>query len=284
MKTLLLLFLFSLSLMAKDNKTCYSIEVFKKDYTKKNIALAHNTKFPPSCQKMKLGSSIAVRCGCYDYKDEAGESLIYLKKSYKDAKRTLTYKHRFNGKQKKLTIPEEVKPACYSVELYSKKYNSKHLKELSALNFPKECTQFKLGSKLSVRCGCYDDKKEFKKELLSMRKTYKNAKPSLTYAYRFKESKSAKPQVDNSTCYSVELLKRKNNRESIDELSKMNFPSSCVLMNINDLVAMRCGCYDSKKEVIQNYRLLKKEYKNASIRKSYKHKYNLNKESTLTNK
>lgn len=274
---ILLLFLFSLSLMAQESKTCYSVEIFKKDYTKQNIAEAHNAKYPPSCVRMKLGSSIAVRCGCYDYKDEFNESLIFLKKHYKHAKKTLTYKYRFTGKPKKLSIPKEVKPSCYSIEVYKKAYNYKNLKKVSHLSFPSTCKQMKLGSNLAVRCGCFKDKKAFKKEFIKMRKQYKYAKPSLTYAYRFQNIKKTKPAIDNSTCYSVELLKRKNNRKSINELSKMNFPSSCALMNINDLVAMRCGCYNTKKEVIQNYRILKKEYKNASIRKSYRRKYNLSK-------
>ena len=283
MKIILVLFLLSLSLVAKNDNSCYSVEIFKKDYTQKNIALAHNNHYPASCKRMKLGGNIAVRCGCYDEKQKALANLEVLKKSYKDATLSLTYKHRFQKKSKraktsvkKNTKKVNVKPACYSVEILHEKYNKKNLALISKMKLPSLCKKMKLGSSLAVRCGCYEKKSSLEKLLVEYKKKYPQAKKTLTYAYRFKHKakKTLKPLASKETCYSVELLKRRDNIQSINELSERTFPESCVLMNIRGLLALRCGCYKTKKEVIDNYRILKKKYKNAHITQSYVSKYN----------
>ena len=165
--------------------------------------------------------------------------------------------------------------ACYSIEIYKDKYNSKNVDLVSQLKYPESCQQMKLGSSLAIRCGCYESKDEISKHIKSFKKKYNKSKITLTYSYRFDgKEKRILPVANRGTCYSVELTKRKNNLKSINELSAKNYPKNCVLMSIRDLVAIRCGCYDTKKEVIENYYKLKKSYKNARIRQSYVSKFN----------
>ena len=79
---------------------------------------------------------------------------------------------------------------CYTVQLLSKHNSTKNLKKLQKKQFPDTCKLMKIGSSLTVRCGCYVQYDEAKLSFLSLKKTYALSSIATTYKYRFKGTKT----------------------------------------------------------------------------------------------
>ncbi len=89
-------------------------------------------------------------------------------------------------------------------------------------------------------------------------------------AFSFAISKNI---VVEPTCYTVQLISEPNLKKNHDRLSAGTYDDSCVLMKISNNLAVRCGCFDTKKEVTTLFEELKKEYSSAKITKTYSHRF-----------
>ena len=84
------------SLFAEDAGTCYSVQL--ASVYNKNSIYFNQDSYPSSCKIISLTNLKAVRCGCYEDKDEAKQSLKKLRHDYRGAILVRTYKSRFINK------------------------------------------------------------------------------------------------------------------------------------------------------------------------------------------
>ncbi|MDF1878384.1 tetratricopeptide repeat protein [Sulfurimonas sp. SAG-AH-194-C20] len=94
MKKVILFLFMSLSLFAKAEDSCYTVQLISSYNNEKNLSTLQSVKYPKSCKIMQIGKSLTVRCGCFDKYDDA-----QLHKNnfgaYGDIKLATTYKYRF---------------------------------------------------------------------------------------------------------------------------------------------------------------------------------------------
>jgi len=83
----------SSSLFAQDSQTCYSVQL-ASIYNKNSIYLKVDD-YPSTCKLITLANLKAIRCGCYDDKEDAQFALKQLRKSYHGSILVRTYKSRF---------------------------------------------------------------------------------------------------------------------------------------------------------------------------------------------
>ncbi|PHR56679.1 MAG: hypothetical protein COA44_07455 [Arcobacter sp.] len=91
--SLLLLSLASSLLGAKDTSTCYSVQL-ASIYNKNSIYLKIED-YPSECKLISLANLKAIRCGCFEDKKEAQNSLKQRRKKYHGSILVRTYKSRF---------------------------------------------------------------------------------------------------------------------------------------------------------------------------------------------
>ena len=95
---LLLALLLSLS-HAKSKESCYTIQLTSQPNTTKNLQRLEAISYPDACRVMQIGSSLTVRCECYDRYKELKLLLPEYKQNHKKATITTTYKYRFGKTQ-----------------------------------------------------------------------------------------------------------------------------------------------------------------------------------------
>ncbi|MEA2091212.1 MAG: tetratricopeptide repeat protein, partial [Campylobacterota bacterium] len=114
MQIVFIIFFLLTSLVANSKETCYTVQLISKHSSKKNLDLLRNSNYPDSCKLMEIGSSLTLRCGCYEKIAPAKESLLILKKDYSKATIATTYKYRFEDKDdfanKEKVKQSDVKP------------------------------------------------------------------------------------------------------------------------------------------------------------------------------
>ena len=123
MRYILILVLLTLSLYAKDEESCYTIQLLSKDSTQSNIDALTAQEFPQECMLMEIGSYITVRCGCYEEMSRANEKLPELKSEYEYAYLARTYKYRFeqgNTKIKPVLSTPVIKEEVLEIKKSSK--------------------------------------------------------------------------------------------------------------------------------------------------------------------
>jgi len=285
MKIILMLLLLGMSLIARDEKTCYTVQLLSVKKNSANSKVLAKKSFPSSCKVMRLSRSIAVRCGCFKDKDGAEDELYKLEDDYIDASITTTYAKRFKKPKKRVKAKKKsAQETCHSVQIFKEK-NTQHTRDLlSEMEFPTNCEEMTIGKSLAVRCGCYKTRKEARVESYILEDKYKNLSLVTTYKYKFKnlnkksdfpkkrkkrKKQEKKREVSTKTCYSVEIFREKNRQENVGKLLMQEFPASCINIEIKDMLSVRCGCYDNKEEVIARYRKLKKDFKNSRISNTY---------------
>jgi len=174
-----------------------------------------------------------------------------------------------------LLFAEKNKDTCYTVQILSEKDTPKTRTTLLNQNYADGCKVMKIGRNQTVRCGCYNSSREAKKKLRSLYDEYTEAYITKTYKYRFKNMKKhqkklpvkVKSEIDEKTqCYSVEIFNRYKTDENMEYISTHNFPKSCKEMDFGDKISLRCGCYKSKDDVLNEYLRLKEQYKNTIIK------------------
>ena len=96
MKIFLLFITITTLLLAKSEKSCYTVQLISKFNSQKNLDLLHDRSYPSSCKLMEIGKSLTVRCGCFErYKDAKNEQKNQFS-NYKNATLATTYKYRFD--------------------------------------------------------------------------------------------------------------------------------------------------------------------------------------------
>jgi ribosomal protein L32 len=91
---ILLLLLFSSSLFAKKEESCYTVQLLSIPYSTKKSAL----DVPQECTLMHIANTITMRCGCYEKEKDAQKKLPSYQKKYKHAYIATSYKYRFKKK------------------------------------------------------------------------------------------------------------------------------------------------------------------------------------------
>lgn len=77
----------------------------------------------------------------------------------------------------------------------------------------------------------------------------------------------------SDACYSVQLKSFYLKRNSSYDFERQNYPSSCILVNINGMRSVRCGCYDDYREAEDNLDRLSQRYYDAIIVDTYKRRF-----------
>ncbi|MDF1877481.1 tetratricopeptide repeat protein [Sulfurimonas sp. SAG-AH-194-L11] len=95
MKKILLLLALGISLFAKAQESCYTVQLISSFNNQKNVDTLKNKNYPKSCRVMQIGKSVTVRCGCFEKYDDAKEYKQELLQ-YGDVKLATTYKYRFS--------------------------------------------------------------------------------------------------------------------------------------------------------------------------------------------
>ena len=234
-KIVLILLLINSFLFAKD--TCYSVQLLSRIDKGNGTSIALE-KYPEDCQVMKIGKALTLRCGCFNAFVDAKSRLGDLQKEFRHAMVVSTYKYRFqkekensNYVQKSILQPladeekkdqvqksqqEEVKvqkkqiasqnvdkkdqEVCYSVQVKSVPKSQQNLDELYKADYPYGCKVMEFTRSFGVRCGCYKELTDAKKEFKKLEKQYKNTRIVNTYKYRFDENyRVPKVYVKNKT-------------------------------------------------------------------------------------
>ena len=210
----LLLILFFLITIVDAKETCYSVQLLSRIDNGENTI---NTQgYPDDCKAMKIGKSLTLRCGCFSYFKKAKKRRDELIRKHKKAMVVTTYKYRFapqhssdkNNYVEKAILQTEIqvkdtnstkeqkktknknnkdKKVCYSVQILSTAKTQTNLNALLQNTYPQGCKVMAFKRSFAVRCGCYTDFSKVKQRYSTLRKKYKNAHLSDTYAYRFKK-------------------------------------------------------------------------------------------------
>ncbi len=85
--------IFSSTLFAAQKESCYSIQL--ASYLQKNEHYINSIQYPKECKRLSFGNTKAVRCGCYETKEQAKEKLLTFKKKYTGPIIVRTSKFRF---------------------------------------------------------------------------------------------------------------------------------------------------------------------------------------------
>lgn len=84
-------------LFGKSIDSCYSVQL--KSFKIRNIYSYsfERAMYPQECKLMKFSRMYAVRCGCYDFYNQAQRAQQKYLQQYDDALIVLTYRKRFAG-------------------------------------------------------------------------------------------------------------------------------------------------------------------------------------------
>jgi len=93
--------------------------------------------------------------------------------------------------------------SCYTVQVVSAVDNIRNYEKLLSNSYDRSCKVMKIGSMLTVRCGCFDEYKQVKKHLKKMKKSYKRATIVTTYKSRFATKNKLKAQSDKREFVSI---------------------------------------------------------------------------------
>ena len=77
----------------------------------------------------------------------------------------------------------------------------------------------------------------------------------------------------SDACYSVQLTSFYLKKNSSYNFSNKNYPSSCILVNINGLRSVRCGCFEEYRDAENNLNKLANTYYDAIIVNTYKRRF-----------
>jgi predicted Zn-dependent protease len=78
---------------------------------------------------------------------------------------------------------------------------------------------------------------------------------------------------NKETCYTVQLISRHSSQANLQMLDSKDYPDGCKLMEIGKNITVRCGCYKKIADAKENLKVLKKEYKKASLATTYKYRF-----------
>lgn len=89
----IIMLLFAISLYAQ--KSCYTVQLLSLKNSTSNLNTLEKEEYPTQCKIMQIGSSLTLRCGCYESIKEARVALDKLQAKYKAATIATTYSYRF---------------------------------------------------------------------------------------------------------------------------------------------------------------------------------------------
>ena len=93
---ILILFFLLVTFVFGAEKSCYSVQLTSVFKTKQSSDELHSNRYDKTCKVMDIGSSVLVRCGCFERFKEANTHLKKYKSRYKDAYALSTYSSRFD--------------------------------------------------------------------------------------------------------------------------------------------------------------------------------------------
>ncbi len=83
----------------------------------------------------------------------------------------------------------------------------------------------------------------------------------------------------SDACYSVQLKSFYLKKNSSYNFERYNYPNSCILVNINGMRSVRCGCFDHYSDAENNLDRLSEKYYDAIIVNTYKRRFSKNNRS-----
>jgi len=125
-KIIFVLLLLFMQLHAKSKDSCYTVQLVSQNNSEKNFNNLKRIDYPNSCKIMQIGSSLTVRCGCFEHYNDARKSLSEFQ-NYNNVKIATTYKYRFSGEKSseidlsKLTRKKESSSVIINKKPVSKK-------------------------------------------------------------------------------------------------------------------------------------------------------------------
>lgn len=78
---------------------------------------------------------------------------------------------------------------------------------------------------------------------------------------------------DKATCYSVEIFKESFTQELANQIGMKEYEPSCLRMQIRDMLAVRCGCVESKEIIDLEVEKFKKKYHDAKRTITYAYRF-----------
>jgi hypothetical protein len=75
------------------------------------------------------------------------------------------------------------------------------------------------------------------------------------------------------SCYTVQLKSSYANNINRNILKKSDYPSSCQIMHISNVLTVRCGCYDTIAPAKEKLKELHQKYTKATIATTYKYRF-----------
>lgn len=116
MRIIILCLIMIISLFAKAQDTCYTIQLKSVSSHDKSVNKFTNAIYPPECKLMQIGTILTVRCGCYEHIKTPKKKLINYQKEYKYAYIATTYKYRFDTKRATIKVTKKNTRSIYSTD------------------------------------------------------------------------------------------------------------------------------------------------------------------------
>jgi len=145
-------------------------------------------------------------------------------------------------------------PTCYTVQLLSRSNSVKNHDVVLSNTYDSSCKIMEIGTKITVRCGCFDKYVEAKSHKVKLRKKFKNAYVLTTYKSRFNVERM--PVVENLTKKLV----------AVEEKAKViNLPKKLLVKESTPVLVLQSKKEEKKKEK-------RRKKKNKSQKKEKKEK------------
>jgi len=268
MKLLLILLSLITLLNAASKESCYTVQLSSSFNSQKNKDRLNKEEFHSSCLVMEIGKALTVRCGCFEGVKKSKPLLNELKKKYKDAYISTTYKSRFgNLETNKIKKPTKVELSELEMMVFKRDELSKELKieELATQDIRKK--EFSLENQiaeLNSQVAIYQMSiQSNKNKIKNTKSTQALQEIQVTKAKYKKELKEAKElQKKNSKYINMALVEKdiKDLSQKIETLDRasLNKQNSASIKEENNVL-------NKKIEVLlSSLELLKKDKKSVS--------------------
>ena len=83
-------------LQAKEQDTCYTVQLFSVPLSQKEKIQVKNSNYPNECQLMEISNTLTMRCGCFESVKDANKELLKLQEHHHQASLAVSYRYRFS--------------------------------------------------------------------------------------------------------------------------------------------------------------------------------------------
>ncbi len=219
MKLLLFLLFISISLFAKDEDTCYTVQLFSAPLSQKENVIKKLDNYPNECQLMEISKTITMRCGCFEHVKDANKKLNQLRERYHHASLAVSYKYRFKNTQTAQYHNNKAKNSMFD-------YHDNELRLiLQAFLYSKDLPHALQTAQIGIHE--YPDSLYWNQKMAEILRWSGRANEAFPYMeylyYRTKEPKLAKEIIDYAlSSYQYENVKKLVTEAFLNEPTKVN--------------------------------------------------------------